>query len=536
MAKKSKEEGTASKKAEAKGAKKKKELPMKSGDDKDSTKTTPARGDSNVVRKGQDYLGRWTKEEHDRFLKGLEEHGREWKKVAGVVGTRTVMQVRTHAQKYFTLKEEGQEMTNFAVDKPLTRTETEQAKAEKELAAEAAIKSGEKPKTSSPKKKKKSSTTAATPAQPKSPAVLNTPVNGTPPVLPNAMNAQQLLAHQQLMEQHRMIALQRQNVAFQSQQLQMQQQAAAIAAGRPGVGSPPGPPPPASIAALKDADVVVLPDAPLVGPDVPFMDRASNQEFKAILLSNVAFWHALPSTAQWAWVQRLYQFLKHVRGLNMVTMINGIAHEYHQGPWYISQQLRHDVTKAYVLETQGKTVTASEKWEGSIIALVQGSWQTLEDTQVAGLCQHGGAHWIIRLPPGVTATAKYAPSTEATAAATPAEEKPKATPKKKATASKKEKSKPAEKEKTKTPTKKSESEAKPKESKAKKEVSDDVKKGKEAETKNVKKGKEPETKKKAKKVERRASKTAATRRGSTGSKRSVDSSQNKSRRSKRQRM
>lgn len=45
-------------------------------------------------------LGRWTKEEHKLFLEGLDLHGKKWKEVAGVVGTRDVIQVRSHAQKF----------------------------------------------------------------------------------------------------------------------------------------------------------------------------------------------------------------------------------------------------------------------------------------------------------------------------------------------------------------------------------------------------------------------------------------------------
>jgi len=45
--------------------------------------------------------GRWTKEEHEAFLEGLKKHGREWKKVAEMIKTRTSAQIRSHAQKYF---------------------------------------------------------------------------------------------------------------------------------------------------------------------------------------------------------------------------------------------------------------------------------------------------------------------------------------------------------------------------------------------------------------------------------------------------
>lgn len=35
------------------------------------------------------------------FIKGLELHGKGWKKIAALIKTRTVVQIRTHAQKYF---------------------------------------------------------------------------------------------------------------------------------------------------------------------------------------------------------------------------------------------------------------------------------------------------------------------------------------------------------------------------------------------------------------------------------------------------
>jgi len=53
-----------------------------------------------VVESGQEHTGRWTKEEHEAFLSGLQTYGKEWKKVAARVKTRTVVQTRTHAQKY----------------------------------------------------------------------------------------------------------------------------------------------------------------------------------------------------------------------------------------------------------------------------------------------------------------------------------------------------------------------------------------------------------------------------------------------------
>ena len=80
--------------------------------------------------------GRWSKSEHEHFLQvtsgrqatsictskyffchepwqGMERFPREWKRIALVVGTRTILQVRTHAQKFFTShKMEGNSNTN----------------------------------------------------------------------------------------------------------------------------------------------------------------------------------------------------------------------------------------------------------------------------------------------------------------------------------------------------------------------------------------------------------------------------------------
>ena len=49
----------------------------------------------------QEKTGRWSPEEHNMFLNGLETFGKKWTRIALYIGTRTAMQVRTHAQKYF---------------------------------------------------------------------------------------------------------------------------------------------------------------------------------------------------------------------------------------------------------------------------------------------------------------------------------------------------------------------------------------------------------------------------------------------------
>ena len=62
---------------------------------------TAATAQSNGQGTQGENTGRWTAEEHRLFLQGLEQHGKGWKKIASLIKSRTVVQIRTHAQKYF---------------------------------------------------------------------------------------------------------------------------------------------------------------------------------------------------------------------------------------------------------------------------------------------------------------------------------------------------------------------------------------------------------------------------------------------------
>jgi SHAQKYF class myb-like DNA-binding protein len=66
--------------------------------------------------------GRWTPEEHEAFLQGLLQHGREWKKVAENIPTRTSSQIRSHAQKYFAKLARDEQQKALALNRSLVST------------------------------------------------------------------------------------------------------------------------------------------------------------------------------------------------------------------------------------------------------------------------------------------------------------------------------------------------------------------------------------------------------------------------------
>lgn len=45
--------------------------------------------------------GRWTNEEHEKFIEGILKFGNEWKRVQSIIKTRSSTQARSHAQKFF---------------------------------------------------------------------------------------------------------------------------------------------------------------------------------------------------------------------------------------------------------------------------------------------------------------------------------------------------------------------------------------------------------------------------------------------------
>lgn len=71
--------------------------------------------------------GTWTNEEHERFLKAIQLYPKgPWKAVAAIVGTRTVRQTQTHAQKYrekIARRMRGLRNRNGTLQNPLTASD-----------------------------------------------------------------------------------------------------------------------------------------------------------------------------------------------------------------------------------------------------------------------------------------------------------------------------------------------------------------------------------------------------------------------------
>ena len=55
---------------------------------------------NSIFLKNDSKNGRWTKEEHNRFIDAIILYGNDWKKVQKHVATRTSTQARSHAQKF----------------------------------------------------------------------------------------------------------------------------------------------------------------------------------------------------------------------------------------------------------------------------------------------------------------------------------------------------------------------------------------------------------------------------------------------------
>jgi len=65
----------------------------------------------------------WTEEEHQKFLEALGKFGRDWKNIEAYVGTKTLIQIRSHAQKHFEKLERKGNSSAIPPPKPKRRQE-----------------------------------------------------------------------------------------------------------------------------------------------------------------------------------------------------------------------------------------------------------------------------------------------------------------------------------------------------------------------------------------------------------------------------
>eukprot|EP00892_Ulva_mutabilis_P010182 jgi/Ulvmu1/7536/UM037_0080.1 len=61
---------------------------------------------------------RWTPDEHARFLEGLKMYHRDWRSIEKHVGTKTAVQIRSHAQKFFAKAEREPGTVDFDLPPP----------------------------------------------------------------------------------------------------------------------------------------------------------------------------------------------------------------------------------------------------------------------------------------------------------------------------------------------------------------------------------------------------------------------------------
>ncbi|KAI5619881.1 histone H2A deubiquitinase MYSM1 isoform X1 [Silurus asotus] len=75
-------------------------------------------GDDGSPAKSSGAPTRWAQEEKDLFEKGLAQFGRRWTKIAKLIGTRTVLQVKSYARQYFKNQSKSEDQAEVSSTQP----------------------------------------------------------------------------------------------------------------------------------------------------------------------------------------------------------------------------------------------------------------------------------------------------------------------------------------------------------------------------------------------------------------------------------
>jgi len=94
---------------------------------KKKTKFIKLQSKSHKLKKNQYNIGRWTEDEHRRFIEAILKYGNEWKSVQRHIKTRSSTQSRSHSQKFF-LKIKNYDIFDFKDKKPCISSLNELAK------------------------------------------------------------------------------------------------------------------------------------------------------------------------------------------------------------------------------------------------------------------------------------------------------------------------------------------------------------------------------------------------------------------------
>jgi len=100
-------------------------------DDENSNKQNSPGSQGNARRPRKAYTitkqrENWTDDEHAKFLEALKLYDRDWKKIEKFIGTKTVIQIRSHAQKYFLKVQKQNTGERIPPPRPKRKTMTSQ--------------------------------------------------------------------------------------------------------------------------------------------------------------------------------------------------------------------------------------------------------------------------------------------------------------------------------------------------------------------------------------------------------------------------